>query len=650
MKLQRFSYVNLKKLVIVILSIGSLTSFMLAFTNNCSDSSCPIIQSKKCCCSSSKNKTKKPRDCKDDVICKSHFTPRSQGLDTARWLVGKNSIVRFYETDQIYGDFSMTAEFSRSFRRERIGKYFTPSFSDTSKSIDSCLSTDSCKEPSVPCSSCKLLYCSCPTNNNSTNNAFTSFTSDQCGSSSCSCKTNQSSCNSQCQQWACNCNCFTMGSDKSKLAIDEKQTVQVRSEDFGFNSTAQICMCPRVSNVIIDFNLYAGLTDYIKGLFVEIHAPVVHSWWENEVSICYDETCCIDRSEDEDGKVCATDTFSDCLMSQNNTNNSVGTTNPAQALDGNFKWGDVKNKLLFGRIASGRISKTRLADFRMAVGYDVFLSKKFRIAPKIVIAAPTGNVPTAYYMFEPIVGNSGHWELGGGLSAYAIGYETDTNQIGVFLEGYVAHMFTSRCQRRTFDLKNNGCFSRYLLLKRFRNDGTILDGLERGPNVLSQTIKTQIDVQGDVSAMLSWKHNSWNIDLGYNFWGRTREKIKEFCCCIPEKRYGIKGIAPVCETGESKCDETTASLSTIAESLGNDGMYDTDCEPIYLTCNDLDLCSALHPSALSHAVFFHFTNTWHNEGDTLQPFFGIGSKVEFSGRGNRALDQWSIWAKGGIAF
>ena len=89
MKLQRFSYVNLKKLVIVILSIGSLTSFMLAFTNNCSDSSCPIIQSKKCCCSSSKNKTKKPRDCKDDVICKSHFTPRSQGLDTARWLVGK---------------------------------------------------------------------------------------------------------------------------------------------------------------------------------------------------------------------------------------------------------------------------------------------------------------------------------------------------------------------------------------------------------------------------------------------------------------------------------------------------------------------------------------------------------------------------------
>lgn len=571
----------------------------------CDTSSCNIVScntNNSTCCDSNDD------CCCKDVFCKSHFSPRSQGMDTARWLVGKQRPTHSFDTDELYGDFSITAAFTRSFKTEKIGKYFVPSVITTA---DSCCTT---------CNTC-------------CNN-----------SSSTACNSTCSSCSSNCDSGSscCTCNCFTLGPDAYELTTAEEATVHARAEDFGVNCTGTACLYPRISNFIIDFDLYVGLNEHIKGLFVEIHAPVVHTWWDPNCCVCEEAAC--------------TDSFDTYLMSDDATKNSVGTTSVKRALKGNFVWGDLapESTLNYAQICSGRQTRTRLADLRFGIGYNAIENDKYRLGLKVMAAAPTGNVPLGTYMFEPIVGNGGHWELGGGISAHAIFWDKDEdNQFSWHLEGYLAHMFKSRCHKRTFDLQDNGCFSRYLLLKKYQKALTSggkyqleAYGLERGPNVFTHNVKVSVDVQGDVSTMFSYRHKNWTVDLGYNFWGRSRETLEEFYCCIPENRYGIKGTTPMSDGTDE--DITTASLSTMKESDGLEGV-DDGTDPVFITCQDFNCCSALHPSALSHAVFFHLNASWENEDD-INPFFGIGGKVEWSGRGNRALDQWSIWAKGGISF
>lgn len=422
-----------------------------------------------------------------------------------------------------------------------------------------------------------------------------------------------------------------MGADQTGTT---EPTVDIRSADFGTTSDGTVCLNPRVSNFIVDFNLFVGLNDFINGLFAEIHAPVVHSWW--------DTNCC---SCEIESSSCPTATFNAGDMAEDVT--FVGTTNLKKALKGDITWGDVKNELCFGQICAGRQSKTRLADLRLALGYNLFSREKFRWGIKAIVAAPTGNRPKAYYMFEPIIGNGGHWEVGAGTSCDFSFWsdKEDNHAFGVYAEGYISHMLKSRWHYRTFDLTNNGCFSRYLLLKKFDGNGTYV-GLERGPNVFTQRTKVQIDVQGDASAMLRYRYKKWSFDVGYNFWGRSREKIKDMCCCIPDSLYGIKGIVNVYD-GDA-VNNKTASTSTIRTSSGTAGANDGDT-PVYVACADLNPCSAAHPSAYSHAVFFNMSAAWDNEDD-INPTFGIGGKVEWSGKGNRALDQWSLWAKGGISF
>jgi hypothetical protein len=424
------------------------------------------------------------------------------------------------------------------------------------------------------------------------------------------------------------CNCFTVGEDGQ---------ANIRGEDFGLNCTGtgnQVCLYPRVSNFLIDFSLYLGLDACWKGLFIDIHLPVVHTWW--------DTNCCLDEST-----TCSS-TFEPCLMSTNQTNNAVGTTDVIRALNGNFVWGDVANEMCFGKLCC-RPTQTGIADLEFDVGYNFWACQDYHVAIKLVVKAPTGNKPEAVYLFEPIVGNGGHWELGAGLSAHYVLWEADDNcNLTFHLDGYATHLFATSCETRLFDLCNNGCFSRYLLLKRYSNNGTTLNGLERGPNIFAQNLSTKINVQGDVTALLSYKTDCWLIDLGYNFWGRSQEEAECTYFDIPANTYGIKGTLPVCQEGVANSTNIrTASLSTINESAGKQGISDGPL-PVFVTADDLDVNGSLAPSALSNAFVFNFGYIWENSDYT--PFLGLGGKAEFSGSNDATLDQWALWLKGGLTF
>ncbi|MEX0671913.1 MAG: hypothetical protein WD068_01005 [Candidatus Babeliales bacterium] len=501
--------------------------------------------------------------CDDTIFCKTHFSPRSQGSDTARRLVGSHLYEHQFDMDKLYGTFAATFAYQRNFRTNELAAYFAPK----------------CK----PCDGCVVL------------------------------------------------------------GADSTNGIDVRSQDFGLSCTGKVCPSPRYSSFIADLQWWVGLSEWCPGTFFELYIPVVYT--------SVDYNCCPTLGKNV-GDVCA-ETFPDNLMSvtTGSEKSNVGTTKLDDALRGNFVWGDVENPLNYGKQCCNNLSKTRVADLQFNLGYDFWQTENYHLGLKIIAKAPTGNVAEAKYLLEPIVGNGGHFELGGGLTASAILWDKDVDQqFSWHLEADITHLFNSRLQTRVFDLKNNGCYSRYLLLKKFGTDTNgepTLDGLERGPNVFKSCVKIQAGAQVDLTSLWSYRYTCWNLDLAFNFWSRSQEKItnNKNCCQIPDKTYGIKGLLGM--TGTQALQ--TASKATISDATDDDSNLPlSDDTTTFVGCQDLNLCSGLAPSALSYAAVGNITYLW--EENDWQPYFGVGGKAEFSGKGNRALNQWAVWAKGGITF
>ena len=513
------------------------------------------------------------RCCDDMFFCKSHFSPRSQGSDTARRLVASHLYEHQFEMDKWYGTFAVTFEFQRNFRQNELAQYFLPKC-----------------DPCDPC--------------------------------------------------------ITFGED-------DQTGIDARSADFGLSCTGQVCLCPQYSSFVADLQWWVGLNEWCPGTYFELFIPIAHTW--------VDFNCCSELLlQSKEANACAeafpcdpTDPSVCGLMTTDFTDaekNEVGTTDLVAALRGNFTWGDVENKLCYGKMCCDNIDKTGVADLQFNIGYDFWQCETAHIGLKLILKAPTGNVAEGVFALEPIVGNGGHFELGAGLNASAVLWDKDIDQqVSWWLEVDATHLFNSRLQRRVFDLKNNGCWSRYLLLKTFKNNGTEIDGLERGPNVFNACLKVHAGAQVDLTSLWSYRNACWNFDIAYNFWSRSEEKADcdKICCNIDPKTYGIKGTIDMRNRLDDEIGIVTASKSTIAKSQGLLNGVD-GLDPVFVTCDDLDYSSGLAPSAYSNSVVAHVSYLWPDTD--YEPYFGIGGKAEFSGNGNSALNQWAIWAKGGFSF
>lgn len=411
------------------------------------------------------------------------------------------------------------------------------------------------------------------------------------------------------------------------FGADNEDIIDIRSADFGTTCTGSLCLCPRVSNIVAEFDWFVGLHAFCEGLFFDIHIPIVYSRWSSGCDTCTGS---------------CTDTFEPGLMSQSNEPVDVGTECICDAANGNFEWGDVLHPMKYGKICSGTLTTTQLADLQIELGYDFILEEDSHLGAKLILKIPSGNTPKSRFVFEPIVGNEGHFEFGAGLTAhYVLFTRNNSDRFVWYFEGDVTHLFRGRRQKRLFDLKKNGCFSRYLLLKTFTTGQ--VDGLERGPNIFAQEVRTSFGVQVDITTLFSYQTECWDYELGYNFWARSHENLKELCCTIPTNTFGIKGT-------QLMTNNMTASLSTIKENEGTQGANDGS-DPHFVACSDLDICSALVPSAISHSVVGYLGYTVDSDDiKVLEPYIGIGAQVEFSGRDNAALDQWHIWLKGGWSW
>jgi hypothetical protein len=354
------------------------------------------------------------------------------------------------------------------------------------------------------------------------------------------------------------------------------------ADNFGLSRTFQgsIRLRPRIENYIVDLGFYIGLDCWCPGLFIRLHAPIVHTRWKLR-SECASNDCC--------DFVCSstlnTAPFDPCYVSSTPSSSGMITTpgqlpasttvvpgtfaaavtNAAaassieQALSGNFLFGDMKTPWCAGRFDFCAHKRNGLADIDVIVGYNFFNDncRHFGLYGQAVI--PTGQKQGNFFVFDPVVGNGGHFELGVGLTAHTVLWSGECSNLSIWLEGNITHMFRSR-QCRLFDFCNGGFLSRYLLLKEFDVNGTVAT---YNGNLISATcfnnrkVDVKINAKGDASFKLAYRWCAFGLDIGYNIYGHSHEKIRRLCqrdddddsseiCNIDSRFFGIKGTEGVC--------------------------------------------------------------------------------------------------------
>lgn len=597
---------------------------------------------------------------------------RSQGFNAARELVGWQSLINRYDKDCVYGAFSITPEYTRTFRGYQLAEALF----------------------------CDALDCR-----------------------------------------ACNNHCSTFLVQGTKREGRYAKALMAENFYLPADYYSEITVQPRIDNFLVDLNFYLGLDEWCNGLYFRIHTPICHTRWnlnfcENIIdpgTLNYDpgyfngtlEGTYHNQYGINRGKMLQS--FEDYIV-----NNG--------AIEGVS--GIICNSLNYARISKCELTKTRLAELTAAFGWNVVNRENGTFGISLRGAAPTGNRPEACYLFEPIVGNGHHWELGFGInSRWCMWRACDENDdLSFYFDANVTHLFKTR-QCRTFDLCGKP-LSRYMLATKFTAN---VDDLLAGPeqvapdyqftgeympvaNLTTFAVDVSASAQADLVFKFAYSHSNFQCDIGYNLWARSCLQISPhgnaYQSNFSSNTWALKGDAFmygfttsagrfVEDSGVAlSASESDATIFTGTNEWPNgfDNLawnqnpgvdyrqlaYNDNLQPLYTSILSSTIISNVNTSlnpvfinacdfnidgartkGISHKVFANFGYVWKDRQD-WQPFLGLGAEVEWAHHDNGfccsscnnrtscckenchshkdsccksvALTQWGVWVKGGVSF
>lgn len=341
-----------------------------------------------------------------------------------------------------------------------------------------------------------------------------------------------------------------------------------------FESTIEVR--PHIDSFVVDFNLFAGLDSCVTGLYFKLHAPVAHTRWDlhfceggiqpgtNDANPGY-----YGESSGGMARGSLLQDFESYVFS-----GSAPASSPAVTYEG----------LRYARMSPFRLTKTDLADMHLAVGWNFVLNDDYHGGIEVRGALPTGNRPEGVYLFEPIVGNGHHGELGAGLTAHALLWTDESchQSLRFYLDARAMHLFATH-QCRTFDLKGKP-LSRYMLAAYMTPPahGLVLsengDAAQRAAtaqfkgvyaplaNITTIPVNVDIAVQADVVCKFAYVRGNVEVDAGYNLWARSRENIRpaRVCCCnrrMSDGTWSLKGDAFMFGFADPESDNPGVALS-----------------------------------------------------------------------------------------
>ncbi len=316
----------------------------------------------------------------------------------------------------------------------------------------------------------------------------------------------------------------------------------------------------------------------------------------------------------------------------------------APALDsaptvGNMKDAFKQLGMKYGRI-DGAQTKNGVGDITLKIGYD---SPKFNredlfMSSYIGLVLPTSNKAKAVYMFEPLLGNGGHFAFmfGSRGEAKIRNYRDGSLWISWGIESQ--HLFENT-QKRSFDLTRNGPWSRYLEMypsEAKRVSGALIDR-SFGINLLTLDAKVTPGYLGTITTALSYVGKQCYGTLGYTVHARQEETVKL-------KNAWQEGPM-IAAYADAQAINPFRTIGTELDTLDSDNGATIgavgDAAASVIKEVDLNLASAAHPGTISRMIYATIGSSYTYKKPCI---FEAGASYEF-GKENTTLNRFGVWGK-----
>jgi len=432
----------------------------------------------------------------------------------------------------------------------------------------------------------------------------------------------------------------------------------ILADNFGLapDFEGRVTFKPQIRNFMVDLQYYLGLDDWCPGMFFRMELPLVHSQWAIKA-------CSVQTST-------STNVLPALYMSENAT--AAVPTIPL-ALSGISTFGDMITTWNFSKFNFCRQSITRVADLTLMFGKNFLQSPTYHCGMYLNVVGPVGNNPDPEFFFSPIVGNGKFWELGVGLTAHVDCSHWCENTLAFYCEATM-NTVLPHWQKRSFDFQNHGLLSRFMLLKQLAVDpeteelvytGNLINAI----NFATRNARISAAIKVDATVLFNYTHGDhWAWSTGYNFFGKSKEKVCVACCSGPcdtiGNTYGIKGTEGgyTLVTTTTMALNSTQSAATIFAGAPVDnpeaiigGVTWTGAQayssnpPITVDCFQLNPRSGGMPTQITSTLFSHVTHIW-NHLDS-KPYLTFGFEGEFATSHQCcSLNQWGFWLNGGLTF
>lgn len=359
-----------------------------------------------------------------------------------------------------------------------------------------------------------------------------------------------------------------------------------------------------------NIEMWMGLDKIIKGLYFKENFIFMHVKNDLNFKVCSSAT----GAESPEAF-----TIADVLSGRSLIRK---TTNPER---------NEQYPLCYAKIC-GAHDRTGLGNIESTLGWRFLDKKRYYVGVNLAWHTPSGDRPTAEYLWEPRLGSQ-HWALGGGLDAGFTLWSTKNTTLKLLAEFAYRYEF-KETEKRTLGIKclltedkyKNHVLSHYYLV----SEAGKFNYLIPAANILTRNVDVTPGSQIDTWAALNYNWKGLTIDLGYNFFWKEKEKVCLKCNDWCDNKYGIAAF-----------DYTVGvnDVFTIADHAQPAGSA--------INRANIDTSVAQTPEILSHKIFGSLGYIFKEWKCPLM--LALGGAYEF-GDGRAAADGYTLWVKGGFAF
>jgi hypothetical protein len=359
---------------------------------------------------------------------------------------------------------------------------------------------------------------------------------------------------------------------------------------------------------------------------------------------------------------------------------------------GTFRTNELKGNVLMpvrlhkGRIETQYQTVTALTDFSFSFGYNFLMKEDKFFGVAFKCSCPTGNIQSGDFILEPVLGRGGLWGVGGECTGKFQLWSNfnDTRNLNFWMQGELLHLVPGRKpNQRTFDLKQNGPGSRYLLVQnygpQFSQDQNFIVQTDLQPliihpatNITTLPVISKIAIEGSFAILFDYCDGGANVCIGAEYWGRSQEHLSIDLSNAVEQRfpdlnsfavlgrqhadYLIDGqpslvntyyCEPLARINKSQDPVrlvgipptvTAPDVSTLPEGIG-DARSRNNRIPAALD-EALDIKGAQASATGTGKIFGQLGYSWKDH--FFVPTIALHAEVELVGQTNNVVDMWAV--------